>query len=181
MGRCKVWRSWRPHVFGNESVSEKLPQECHSFIWCVTCGAILLKSAVTFILIKKCDELCDYIPVYITIHCCLKENWTHHTPVTYSTPCFNFLKMQGFFMKHMWIFTKPHPTVLTVNIPLRWNHASSLKKTLSSTPTPCSSTNRRNHLQYCKCFTKSGCRSSWTTQMWYSHKCNFFAALCTLE
>ena len=40
-------------------------------------------------------------------------------PATYSTPYSNFLRMQGFFMKHMWIFTTPHPIVLTVNIPAK--------------------------------------------------------------
>jgi hypothetical protein len=79
-------------------------------------GAILLKPVVTLILLQQLNELGYDILVYFPVNCILEETGFHHILMRDSTPYSNFFRMQGQFLEDMWMFTTPHPTLLSVSI-----------------------------------------------------------------
>lgn len=121
------------------------------FIGCMTRSIILLQPTIPSIVFKQRNKLCYNVLVYNTVHCSFKENRAHYSTTRYGTPHSNFLTVLGSFLKDMKIWRGPNSRVLTIKLltyPFRWNHASSLEKTRSSSPIPVMLTNDWNLLQY---------------------------------
>ncbi len=92
------------------------------------------------------------------------------------TPNANFFRMQT-------CFTAPKLIILALMYPVRWNHASLLKKKLSNAAAPCHWWEMKfeNHLQKQSCFCGSSDFNSCTRVAPYPHNFNHFKATNAVE
>jgi hypothetical protein len=129
----------------------------------MTRGAVLLKPAVAFIRLKEWHNWVVMISRYTVSSkkmgpSARRRNRAHHTPSLSGFKGTSWKKCE-FSLDQILLFC-------LFTHPLRWKHASSLKKTVSSKLILYSSTNAQNHLKNCKLsFVCSF--SSWTAWIQY--------------
>ena len=83
-GWRKIWRSWTPNGFRNDSV-RKLVQECHRHMHCMRRSAILLKvGLVNFIFFQLCNEgIHNIVTVPLGVESLQEKKWVR--PCAYTT------------------------------------------------------------------------------------------------
>jgi hypothetical protein len=72
---------------------------------------VLLKPAVTFILLQQNNELSQKIWIISRSNCVFKKQWPHNSFPRHGAPNMNLWQMQRIFTQCIWVFSTPYRTV----------------------------------------------------------------------
>jgi len=146
IGQRRIWRSWRPNGFRNDSVRKHLVQECHRHM---SCNAILLKvGLVNFVFQLHNEGIHSSVTVPLGVESLREREMSPTTclrDIPTQTPIFSLCSGDSWkawgFCAHQncefWVLMNPD----------KWQYASSVKNVTSKMSSPSWSRKSKSHLQ----------------------------------